>query len=272
MSEGLPFFSALFLVGLAGSMHCIGMCGGFACAIGGDARGRVATLRRQLIYNVGRVSTYCFLGALVGHLGFLLVGHGGNGSSVSLMQRGLATLSGVLMVFIGLQFFGIFGHRGAVGFGGEMLAQALRNLVRAPGLGAPLAIGVLNGFLPCPLVYAAAAQAAASGGPWPGFLTMASFGLGTFPVLLLMGGLGAWWRREPAAPQAQAVHASFLPRPARHSGAAERLRPQVARVVSERGFAVRTFGVRLAGGFIVLLGLITLARGLVPMASHLHLS
>src|SRR3546814_9938372 len=59
----------VFLAGLAGSLHCVGMCGGFACALGSDPRGRAATLRRQLLYNVGRVTTYMFLGALAGTLG-----------------------------------------------------------------------------------------------------------------------------------------------------------------------------------------------------------
>jgi sulfite exporter TauE/SafE len=256
MTESLLLFPALFLAGLAGSMHCIGMCGGFACAIGADARGGVATLQRQLIYNLGRVTTYCFLGAVVGHLGFLLVALCGDDSSVvSLVQRGLAVLSGTLMVLIGLQFFGLFRFRGAVGFGGEVLSRALRDLIKAPGVGAPLALGVLNGFLPCPLVYAVAAQAAASGGSLPGFLTMAAFGLGTFPAMLLIAGIGVRWRRAPPAAQVQPVHASFLP-PVRSGGLTN----------------WRHSGVRLAGAFIVLLGLITFARGVLPMVDwHAHL-
>src|SRR3546814_9260711 len=74
------------------------------------------------------------------------------------------------------------------------LLRSLRDLLRAPGLSPPLAFGVLNGFLPCPLVYAFAAQAAGSGGPLPGLLVMLTFGLGTFPAMLLMGGFGGWLR------------------------------------------------------------------------------
>ena len=91
---------------------------------------------------------------------------------------------------------------------------------------APLAFGVLNGFLPCPLVYAMVAQAASTVDVLSGFLTTAMFGLGTFPAMLAMGGLGRLlaprWRRR---------------------------------------------GVRLAGGFILALGLVTLSRGIVPMAA-----
>jgi hypothetical protein len=93
----------------------------------------------------------------------------------------------------------------------------------------------LNGFLPCPLVYAFAVQAAASGGALPGLGVMLAFGLGTFPAMLAMGMLGTWLRS------------------ARANGARWRLT-----------------GVRAAGAFIVLLGVITLARGVLPMSMHLH--
>lgn len=253
MSEYLP----IFLAGLAGSMHCVGMCGGFACAMGADPRGRAATLGRHLAYNVGRVTTYGFLGAVVGHLGVLLVGHGGEATTASLAQRALALVSGLLMVFIGLQFFGLFRRlsRHAVGAGSEAIAQALvrglRTLIAVPGFAPPLAFGVLNGFLPCPLVYAFAAQAAGSGGALPGLLTMAAFGLGTFPAMLIMGGLGGWLPRP--APGVVALPAQIPRAPARALRA-----------------DWRQAGVRLAGAFIVLLGLITCARGLLPMDAHWH--
>ena len=59
----------IFAAGFLGSFHCIGMCGGFACALGRDPRGGAATAERHLLYNLGRLTTYCFLGALAGALG-----------------------------------------------------------------------------------------------------------------------------------------------------------------------------------------------------------
>jgi sulfite exporter TauE/SafE len=240
----------IFLAAFAGSVHCVGMCGGFACALGRDTRGTTATMRRHLLYNVGRATTYCFLGAAVGALGVLLVGHHGEGTPASLAQRALALVSGALIVYAGLQFFGFSRGRWQEGPAAQFLTSGLRRILGSPSASAPLALGVLNGFLPCPLVYAFAAQAAASGGPLPGFLTMAALSLGTFPAMFLVGGVGVWLRPRVAAAGAQQVPIGF-------GGALARSdwRRQV---------------MRMAGGFIVLLGLITLARGLLPMSAHLH--
>ncbi|MGF1627909.1 MAG: SCO family protein [Kiloniellaceae bacterium] len=226
----------VFLAGLAGSLHCVGMCGGFACALGRDARGAGATLRRHLLYNVGRVTTYVFLGALAGALGAVVIGQPAGDDPLMLAQRGLALAAGALMIFIGLQFFGFFrqAHGTVLGVGGQLAAQSLQGLLRAPGPAAPLAFGVLNGFLPCPLVYAFLAHTAAicladpERGVATGALTMAAFGLGTFPAMLTMGWLGRLlaplWRRR---------------------------------------------GVWLAGAFILVLGLITIARSALPLGGHL---
>lgn len=237
-------YSLIFLAGVAGSWHCVGMCGGFACALGSDPRGGTATLVRHLTYNLGRVTTYCFIGGLVGFLAAGLGSSGADAPPTSAAQRILAITSGLLMIFIGLQFLGWLRRSHGpprVGFGGQFLARALRDLLRAPGQAAPLAFGVFNGFLPCPLVYAFAAQAAGSGGALPGLLVMLAFGLGTFPAMLLMGGLGEWLRRRRTPTGHGLLHLRWRQR-----------------------------GVAFAGAFIVLLGLITFARGVVPMGGHLH--
>jgi hypothetical protein len=240
----------VFLAGLAGSMHCVGMCGGFACALGGDARGPLSSLLRHALYNSGRLCSYCFLGALAAAGGTLLAGHGGEPGAVGVAQRLLALLSGGLMLVVGLRFLGVLRFAGAGASAGSEgpLVRWLKGVLRTPGFAMPLAFGVLNGLLPCPLVYAFAAQAAASGGPLEGVQIMVAFGLGTFPAMLAMGGLGWWWRQ---APRVQPVHASFLPP-----------------VAALPRLEWRVLGVRIAGGFIVLLGAITLARGVLPMVPH----
>lgn len=225
-----------FAAGFLGSFHCLGMCGGFACALGRDPRGAGATVVRHLLYNCGRLTTYAFLGALAGALGEALCTPRGLtvtmlSNPLDLGQRVLAIVAGLLMIVMAMQFFGLLqgAHRVAVGVGGITLAASLRSLLTAHSSAAPLAFGVLNGFLPCPLVYALVAQAASTGAPLPGFITMASFGLGTFPAMLLMGRIG-----------------QFL------------------------GPVWRQRGVWLAGSLILLLGLITLGRGVLPLAAHLH--
>jgi sulfite exporter TauE/SafE len=231
----MTYYALLFLAGFAGSFHCIGMCGGFACGLGADPRGARATSVRHVLYNTGRLATYCFLGTLAGGLGQAICSSLGLRSnqgtpflsaSLDVGQRALAVMAGLLMIIMALSFFGLRGwHRATSSFGGSTLVNSLRSLLRTPGHAAPLAFGVLNGFLPCPLVYAMVAQAASTFDVLSGCLTMAVFGLGTFPAMLAMGGLG--------------------------------------RLLAPRW---RQRGVRLAGGFILALGLITLSRGVVPMA------
>jgi uncharacterized protein len=191
---------------------------------------------RHVLYNTGRLTTYCFLGALAGGLGQAICtslglrsdqGTSFLSASLDAGQRALAVMAGLLMIIMALSFFGLRSwHRVTSSFASSTLVISLRTLLRRPGHAAPLALGVLNGFLPCPLVYAMVAQAASTVDVLSGCLTMAVFGLGTFPAMLAMGGLGRLlapgWRRH---------------------------------------------GVRFAGGFILALGLITLGRGIVPMAA-----
>ena len=227
----MTYYLVIFAAGFAGSFHCIGMCGGFACALGRDPRGGAATARRHLLYNVGRVTTYCFLGMLAGALGQAVSSAHGTAlpGPVDIAQRILAIVAGLLMIAMALQFFGLFHgfHRAAIGFGDSTLAQSIRSLLATRSRAAPIALGVFNGFLPCPLVYAFAAQAGSTAAPISGFLVMLAFGLGTFPAMLTMGGIG-----RLLAP------------------------------------AWRQRGVQVAGAFILVLGLITIGRGVLPLAAH----
>ena len=246
----MSHYILIFLAGLAGSFHCIGMCGGFACVLGRDPKGHISTLLRHLLYNTGRVTSYIFMGGLAGIAGQKILSSLQEGNETASAahrhisfaniapllpetlgtgQRILAILAGLLMLIMALQLFGYLNHlyRFTVGFGGNTLVNSLTRLLNSPMRSSPLAFGVFNGFLPCPLVYAFVAQAAASANSVSGIITMIAFGFGTFPAMLLMGGIG------------------------------QLVRPHW-----------RQMGVRIAGSFILFLGLITILRGIFPSLGH----
>ena len=172
----MTYYLLVFAAGFAGSFHCLGMCGGFACALGRDPRGgQGATMLRHLLYNSGRLTTYCFLGVLAGALGQIICTRQGAtvnllGGSLDAAEQMLAIVAGLLMIAMALQFFGVLQafHRLAIGFGSSTFATSLRSLLTTRNRAAPLAFGVFNGFLPCPLVYAFAAEAVSTGQALPG--------------------------------------------------------------------------------------------------------
>lgn len=179
----------LFIAGFIGSLHCVGMCGGIACAYSlcmekAGAR-RTAGVAAQLLYNTGRLTTYTLLGATAGVLGQTFTGFGQWQS----MARGLAVGAGVLMVLIGLGYLGLFpkllDRESAGGLSASF--KRLAALMSRPGplMGLPIGLGM--GFLPCGLVYAMLIKAAGTASPLDGGLVMLSFGLGTFPALFFVG-------------------------------------------------------------------------------------
>ena len=101
--------------------------------------------------------------------------------SLDAAERVLAIVAGLLMIAMALQFFGLLPrlHRLAIGFGSSTLASSLRSLMTAHGHAAPLAFGVFNGFLPCPLVYAfACSRRRAQPGRFPAFSPWCRLGWG----------------------------------------------------------------------------------------------
>jgi sulfite exporter TauE/SafE len=170
-----------FLGGLAGSLHCVGMCGIFLLALRGGAR----PLVRQLLYNLGRLNTLALIGAASGLLGATVVGYG----PVRLAAQWLALGAGALMVVVGLELLGMPGRTTALGarLAQATVGRALAGVLRSPSLAAPLALGVFNAFLPCQLIYAFGAQAASTASPLAGLLVMTAFGLGTIPAMLTVG-------------------------------------------------------------------------------------
>lgn len=182
-------FAAALLAGLAGSGHCLAMCGGISAALAGSSRGPAPLT--ALLLSAGRVISYSLAGALAGGGGAVL------GRGLDLLQLGLALriVFGALLVAVGLTL--ALRWRGLLrieALGARLwtrVAPALGGLLPPRGPLSALAVGALWGWLPCGLVYSMLALALASGSPGNGALVMAGFGLGTLPALLLAGGTAA---------------------------------------------------------------------------------
>lgn len=179
-------WSLIFLGGLLGSSHCVGMCGGFALGIGLGTSNVWNNLARQSVYTLGRVCTYAFGGAVAGYAGMHLSRQ--NTTLVNL-QAALCLLAGILLVIQGLWSTGLIPR--LIRWRGTPAPCAARSFFGAfltrPGWTAAFLAGLLTGFLPCGLVYAFLALAGSSGSLPGGALTMALFGAGTAPLMVATG-------------------------------------------------------------------------------------
>ncbi len=173
------------IVGLAGSLHCIGMCGPIAIALPFQNIPKFKLLIGRIFYNVGRIITYSILGLIFGFIGqsFFI---GGYQQIVSI----------VLGVFILLAL--LLPGKYATFLTGARLQEKLNLKMKKwwlyfqekKSIGSLFIVGILNGFLPCGLVYIAIAGSISTGTPQGGAFYMMLFGLGTFPVMLVMSLVG----------------------------------------------------------------------------------
>ncbi|MCA9075796.1 MAG: sulfite exporter TauE/SafE family protein [Planctomycetaceae bacterium] len=175
----------VFLGGLLGSSHCIGMCGGFAVMLGIERPSVGRNLVAQLTYSAGRIFTYSALGAIVGYGGQWLSQTASQWINVSAV---LCVLAGLFLVSEGLAAAGfrLFG-RPAASVTGCLMGKQFASLLKGPGLQTSFVAGVLTGFLPCGLVYAFLSLAATTEHVGWGAATMAAFGLGTVPLMVTAG-------------------------------------------------------------------------------------
>lgn len=175
----------VFLGGLLGSSHCLGMCGGFALMLGIDRPSIARNLAAQLIYSVGRIFTYSTLGAIAGYGGLWLSATASQWINVSAC---LCLLAGVFLISEGLAAAGfrLFG-RTTVSVTGCLMGKQFASLLKAPGLQTSFIAGILTGFLPCGLVYAFLSLAATTQHVGWGAATMTAFGLGTVPLMVAAG-------------------------------------------------------------------------------------
>jgi sulfite exporter TauE/SafE len=170
-----------FLLGFVGSAHCAGMCGPLALALPHWGRGQGSFLLGRLLYNFGRIITYAGMGAIFGLLG--------QGVAMAGLQRWVSLTLGVV-ILAGVVVAPRFANRVPVTRGVNWLKAALGTMLQRRALPAMFGIGLLNGLLPCGLVYVACAAATATGDVLAGMQYMLAFGLGTVPLLLAISLLG----------------------------------------------------------------------------------
>ena len=200
----------VFLVGLAGSVHCVGMCGGIVGAISAGAGG-ATSLRRHVIpiqtaaparampgilaYNAGRIGSYMLAGALAGGLA------DGAQSLARLagLQLGFYWLANLMLMALGLHLMNAWHGLTKLEQAGRVLwqrvqpwmAPAMKTLMPANRPQQAFALGALWGWLPCGMVYSVLLTAMLSGSAPGGAAVMLAFGLGTLPMLTALGLVGA---------------------------------------------------------------------------------
>jgi len=179
----------LFAASLLGSVHCVGMCGPYVamCTAQFAPRGmsRTSRLRFRLLFNVGRIATYCLIGLSVGAFGEIALA-----AAFRLGLMGVISLaSGIAAAVFGASLIGWvkdptgFLLRGGIA---RWLNLGRERIKGASPSVAPLILGSLQGLLPCAMVYAAASRAAIAGSAELGALTMGVFGLGTVPAIFAL--------------------------------------------------------------------------------------
>jgi uncharacterized protein len=185
----ISLIGAVFLASLLGSMHCAGMCGGFlAFAVAAPDGSSPSRAALQAGYNIGRLVTYVILGIIAGSIGAAV----DLGGSLVGVQRTAAVLAGAMMIGFGLvtvlRITGVHVPR-------LPLPVALRKTVirghrvasQWPPMGRAVTVGLLTTLLPCGWLYAFVITAAGTASPLFGGVTMASFWLGTLPVMIGLG-------------------------------------------------------------------------------------
>jgi uncharacterized protein len=178
---------AVFIVGLLGGVHCLGMCGSIVGIFTSQVPKDTARWPFHLAYSCGRIASYAAAGALVGAVGQagLLL------RDAVPVQHLLFALSSLMLIVLGSYLAGLWGAaRQLERLGGGLwkrLQPYTTKLLPVNTVPRALGLGALWGWLPCGLVYSVLLSALASGSAAQGVLVMLAFGLGTLPNLLAIG-------------------------------------------------------------------------------------
>ena len=176
-----------FAIGLVGSFHCVGMCGPIALALPVVFESNVKLFLSRLLYNLGRVITYAIFGAVLGLFSNRIVVIG--------LQQYTSIILGVIIVL-----YVITPRKYKAKLSSTKIYSSINNSIRkgfnkvtqSKSTTSFLLIGIINGFLPCGLVYVALAGALSTGGALSGAIFMAFFGLGTLPIMFITSVAGKY--------------------------------------------------------------------------------
>jgi len=161
-----------------GSFHCVGMCGPIAFMLPVDHNKPSKKLLQVFLYHLGRLTSYSLLGLVFGFLG--------KGLYVFGLQQRLSIIIGILMItaiLIPYKTFNKYNFSKPIYAVLSKIKNQLGKELQKKSPDTFLTIGLLNGFLPCGLVYMALFGSIATANPWLGALFMALFGLGTIPLM-----------------------------------------------------------------------------------------
>ena len=176
------YITSAFVLGLVGSGHCLGMCGGITVALNASAA-EEKRLQLASVYQLFRVMSYAILGVVVGSLGHVFE----RWTQVPL----LPIIGAVLLVMLGLylmRFWNVLVYLEKIGWRlWRHIAPIQKRFIPVKSYYQAMVVGLLWGLLPCGLVYSALALAASSGDPASGAATMLAFGFGTLPMMLATG-------------------------------------------------------------------------------------
>jgi sulfite exporter TauE/SafE len=177
---------AALMVGFLGSLHCVGMCGPIAFALPVRTTNKWIKFLKYMLYNLGRVFTYSCLGLMIGLLG--------KGFAMAGLQEFISIAAGFLILasvmLIHHPFKSFYSNKITSSIK-EKLKNSFRIYFQKTGWLPLFILGILNGLLPCGMVYMAMLGALASGNTISGALFMAAFGLGTIPAILAISFVGS---------------------------------------------------------------------------------
>ncbi len=170
----IALLSAGIALGLLGSFHCVGMCGPLALSLPIQSENSFRKFMGSFLYNAGRIITYSLLGLLVGWIG--------RSASLFGFQQWLSIILGTLILFFLLMRYS-FDHLPPVANFFTIVRRLMGKLYTKNNYRSLLMIGMLNGLLPCGMVYMAMAAGLSSGSVLDSVIFMAAFGVGTLPVM-----------------------------------------------------------------------------------------